>query len=753
MFQYSTETYFEVDPNQIIVDARSFSDWRNGLPEWMKNSSDAYERAAIDVDDRVIVVIFAWREQGKELAALACLDFVGMDSTDLTSKLARYGDPEASGSGPQVVGGHGNGGKLFAVGGFKGGASWLTFKDGLRNEYGLPDPGRPELAFRIDGEGKTIQDRPSGDMETTLESWLKELNLTTSDLPDVAREVAKTANGLTLVAGFGPEQFSQPLEAAILGALRGHTQCRTPLETARVYVIADGKLLNGGKPLVLEDIDPYEGFFEPRIIPVPSTLHDPDDQTQVETGSDGQFDVLDLRTSAKRMPSNKTLRGRHTIDYKQGSKIRGSKAVVDHVSKGPFTDRVYGECRFSELTESFESQTRGPLVPTPLTRALEQWIDEQILGYASEIEQQSAMEEKAAQSEQKTQKLIEQMARLNNWINRIVDEISLGAGDELDIDGGGPKPPIERSRLPVGVVGKIEISINGTVAGAKVPLEFSSTFFGSDHTTRVRPVSVTWHCSDPAVASYSPVTGRINTYQPGTAEIWCESAAGIKSNRITVTVVDCSIIDLDVSAVELRIGERRRIHATGITSTGEKYEGIRVNWITDAGEVARIGLGGIATGLTEGNATLTAREGDGTFATCVVAVIPGKEGPSGPGRSRFLLSEVQKAPYDETPPVFHKDYGLVTQRQQDIENNIWWINLASPLARFVYDQRGEVSEQWAMYLGERMADAAIEAAMQGADGGVESRPVNEILNQVSEQRMRILESFTEEFGATKQLVI
>ena len=55
--------------------------------------------------------------------------------------------------------------------------------------------------------------------------------------------------------------------------------------------------------------------------------------------------------------------------------------------------------------------------------------------------------------------------------------------------------------------------------------------------------------------------------------------------------------------------------------------------------------------------------------------------------------------------------------------------------------------------GERMADAAIEAAMQGADGGVESRPVNEVLDEISQHRMDILESFTEEFGATKKLVI
>ena len=52
-----------------------------------------------------------------------------------------------------------------------------------------------------------------------------------------------------------------------------------------MFVIADGKLLNGGNPLVLEQIDPYQGFSEPRLIPIPSTLKDPDGQSLVETGA------------------------------------------------------------------------------------------------------------------------------------------------------------------------------------------------------------------------------------------------------------------------------------------------------------------------------------------------------------------------------------------------------------------------------------------------------------------------------------
>ena len=82
--------------------------------------------------------------------------------------------------------------------------------------------------------------------------------------------------------------------------------------------------------------------------------------------------------------------------------------------------------------------------------------------------------------------------------------------------------------------------------------------------------------------------------------IWCESSAGIVSNRVGLQVINCDRMELDAPSMEIRIGERRRIRAAGITSTGQRHEGIRVNWTSDSGEVARIGLGGIVTGLGEG---------------------------------------------------------------------------------------------------------------------------------------------------------
>ena len=751
MLTYGPDEYFDVDPNQIIVDARSFSSWRNGLPEWIKNSSDAYDRAGTLSADRVIVVIFAPRVS-YGLPALACLDFVGMASSDLVNKLARYGDPGASGTGAHVVGGHGNGGKLFAVGGFKGDVVWRTVKHGLRSEFGLAQPCRPALAFVSDDIGE-IKERSCNSVSAVLDEWLSALSLSVTDLPKAAQAAAQKADGVTLVCGSRPEPSFQIFDGLVLGALRNHPQCKTPLETTKIFVVANGKLLNGSASLTLEEILPYEGFSEPLAISIPSSLSDPFDQSQVSTTIGGLQGILELRTSDRQMPATKALQGRHTIDFKQGSRIRGSRLVRELVGKDPFTDRIYGQCRLDVLGEPYESQTRGPLVESPLVRALEEWVREQILTFADTIRQASMVQDKAAKDEEKIRRLTQQMTKLNNWMNRIVDEISSGVGDDPDWQGGGKNQRKTRVLLPLAPVGSIEIAIDEKVAGAKVPLEFSTSFFGLDGITRVRPVSVVWQSSNPTVAAYSSVTGMVNTYQSGTTEIWCESSARVASNHIELEVIDCDRIELSSGTIDIPIGRRRHVWATGITAAGKRYEGVRVNWDAGSSDILRVGLAGVITALSEGTTTVTAKEGDGTAATCLVTVVPAPEGPGGPDRPKYLLSEVQEAPYDDEPPVFHKDSGLVTQRQADIEHNVWWINLASPLARFVYDQHGEMSEQWAMYLGERMADAAIEAAMQGSDRGVESRPVNEILEEVSQLRMQILDSFTKEFGSTKQLVL
>lgn len=235
---------FQVHENQIIVDAREFQSWRVGLPEWVKNSSDAYDREGTASEDRVIVVVFSPKEASTGKPALACLDFVGVTSADLEGKLAYYGDPQAAGQGAHVVGGHGNGGKLFAVGGFERGVVWHTVRHGVASEYGLHTPKKPALSFRLDDMGNEFRDTAIAELASTLDLWLAKLGIRIAHLPEAARRVAQTAHGCTLVVGSEHVNLAATIDASILQALASHPQMKTPLETARVFVISSGKILN-----------------------------------------------------------------------------------------------------------------------------------------------------------------------------------------------------------------------------------------------------------------------------------------------------------------------------------------------------------------------------------------------------------------------------------------------------------------------------------------------------------------------------
>ena len=67
------------------------------------------------------------------------------------------------------------------------------------------------------------------------------------------------------------------------------------------------------------------------------------------------------------------------------------------------------------------------------------------------------------------------------------------------------------------------------------------------------------------------------------------------------------------------------------------------------------------------------------------------------------------------------------QRAQDVERNIWWINLASPFANLYFkDSRyGVNSEAWRMYHVERFIDIIIQIALTNGPDSDSSIGINE----------------------------
>jgi hypothetical protein len=111
----------------------------NGLPEWPKNSSDAYIREDAEPERRVIVIIFDTRAPNGP-ASIACLDFVGMSSRHIEQYFRVWADPNAARADVRdrdVQGGHGNGGKAYMVQMFEDYSVLHTARGNRRCVYGV----------------------------------------------------------------------------------------------------------------------------------------------------------------------------------------------------------------------------------------------------------------------------------------------------------------------------------------------------------------------------------------------------------------------------------------------------------------------------------------------------------------------------------------------------------------------------------------------------------------------------------------
>ena len=81
-----------------------------GLPEWIKNSADAYAREDAPEHKRVIFVIFEHERKDRK-PSISCLDFSGMTSSIIENNFRIWADPEAALGEDRsiaVQGGHGN---------------------------------------------------------------------------------------------------------------------------------------------------------------------------------------------------------------------------------------------------------------------------------------------------------------------------------------------------------------------------------------------------------------------------------------------------------------------------------------------------------------------------------------------------------------------------------------------------------------------------------------------------------------------
>ena len=262
--------------------------------------------------------------------------------------------------------------------------------------------------------------------------------------------------------------------------------------------------------------------------------------------------------------------------------------------------------------------------------------------------------------------------------------------------------------------------------------------------------------SDWAVATVDPDLNMITTHSPGTTTISaaCKDS-GLQSNSVVLEVLDINSIDLSPTEVEVRAGSRQPITATIHTRDGRHWEGGYLVWTEDNREIISVGSSGMVFALTPGRSTVVAGDNQTiastpTQVTVIEADEQGKDG--GSGFPQILLSEIDQDPFGEEAPTFSQAEPPVHQRPQDVDHNIWWINMASPLARRYFSNRAR-SKEWRVYHLERYIEIMVKIVLsydllQGEDISFETmlRRWDEEFYHYAEERRRKLSALLGRWG-------
>jgi hypothetical protein len=708
----------------------AFQSHENGLPEWAKNAADEYARKETAPEDRIIVILFQGGSS-RTPASISCLDFGGMTSDVIEQHFRQWADPEAAQQGLSsrgVQGGHGNGGKCYMTQMF--------------NEYALLHTVSQRKGCRYGVVGRSVRfgyvpDREGGrDFEVTdvaeeLKRGLSVTGCNLSNLPREAQDAIIRSEGFTMVTGVAPRDIKRKIPVTrLIDSFQEHPQMIQTLQHCSVYVLANGQLVNDGRPLSLPEIPAMPGAEEPRTVPIPRRVKDPVTHRRVSTTDEGSLPEgqLVLRTSDKSMRwSRKT---RHSIIFEAQSGYIGYVPVPELDIQSAYRDKIYGTCRLEAL-EPFKQNDRSRLAESPLTRGIENFISGQIQKYCEEFE----LRDKRSVNRREKDAISQINEALDRWKNRLLRElVGMHGGRGGGVDPPPPPPP----PLPVGTPYRLELTIPHQRVGRGVSVRPRLKFYDRN-LRRIRAVPVRWISEDTNVAVVDEDLGIVNTFTYGDTRVYAVTLDGqVCSDRIPLEVARLLEICISPSELEVPLGRRRQLEAVCTLADGSQASDVGLIWTEGNSNVARVGVAGVVVGAGLGETEVTAGDDSMLAATPArITVVEGEGGGESDGGGRGFPRVLVSGEFDPDPDTgefryFSSDDPPVYQMPEDFDRNIWWINSAAPMARLYLDWAqgyGYESREWRMYHLERYVDIIVQMAMTCGDSQSETQSANEwILN-------------------------
>jgi len=376
-----------IDDNFLDIVGNQFKfDHEKGSAEWLKNSVDAYIREDVADDNQYIFLRFT--DGRKNDASFECIDFVGMTNNDITKAFKRWGDPRAAkrGLNKLTYGGHGNGGKFYMRQMFSK-SHFITYKNNYINIFGFNQ--KKKYGFAKGFKNKKINPKEA----------LNIANMNEFFLPiNIKNKILKGKTGFTVVKGIGPLGMKNKIKAnKIIEKLRNHPQARNILSRIKVGAIHNNELIIAAiKP---KKINPMKEFENPVMITIPEKISIENGNIIKLANKKYQKGKLLLKTSEMAFEKNSRFGSLNRIDFMGEIGVIASYQLASDLSVRNFPQAafIYGECQCPILEDADNNvvkNDRTKLIENDLTRALLQWISDQIDILAAEISSKEAEERK-----------------------------------------------------------------------------------------------------------------------------------------------------------------------------------------------------------------------------------------------------------------------------------------------------------------------------------------------------------------------
>lgn len=406
-----------------------------GLPEWIKNSVDAYLRQESDVPDDEQHIVLSFKDGGKrEPPTFECIDFCGMTSEDIDKALKRWGDPKAASRGlnKRVFGGHGNGGKFYMRQMFER-SHFITYRNGKLNIFGFNE-------HRKYGFARGFKDKACSPKEACKLAGIDELPLPQGAL----EQTLKAETGFTVVRGIQPSKIRGAVPVGRLcEKVRFHPQARKIVQRKPIRILHNGQLVL--EKLEGERIELRPGFEDLPPMPIPAQLpYEEDDHVETIEFANKKYPVGNLKLMVAKEPfgRNSRISELNCIDILGGIGVIASYRIheLPYLKQYAQAEFIFGECYCPILEDPDEDcvkNDREKLIDGPKTRALLRWIAERVDEVGREIEKEEAKERKL-----QNLKLTDEFNKiLNTWKNQFMDkllgEVLGGQGIGASVGGSG----------------------------------------------------------------------------------------------------------------------------------------------------------------------------------------------------------------------------------------------------------------------------------------------------------------------------